>query len=392
MKFIALTPAYPPRNAAMTPVVERFIDSLEMPGYVIAEKEVLYKSADSISRIGEISEDKAAYRIFDYRIRLVTKITKAFWPDRWHLWSKRAFVKAARIIRETDEKVLLITFSSPVSSHLQGIRLKKKFPHIKWLAYIADPLVDGILYNKTTKHYREKISNAEKAIVEIADATVTLSKRHHELMKQNYINNGKIHYIQHTYADVPAIEQISEDRGMPLVAHFGNMYPPRSILPFVDSLVKSTFVDKFVFANYGGLTQEDREILKKLPGFVTHKPLPYADFIKGIRSADALVLIEGMNSSSSIALPSKLIEYIGAHRPVFGFCFPGSEGERICHEMGFACANITNPNECVDRMEEFLIGVNSNSHVLSNRDATGRMYSPENVRKTVKALVASLGK
>ena len=79
-----------------------------------------------------------------------------FIPDARKGWVKFAFNEAEKII--VREKIdLIITTGPPHSSHLIGLRLKKKFD-IKWIADLRDPWTD-IYYYKDLLHTKR---SAEK--------------------------------------------------------------------------------------------------------------------------------------------------------------------------------------------------------------------------------------
>jgi hypothetical protein len=55
----------------------------------------------------------------------------------------------------------------------------------------------------------------------------------------------------------------------------------------------------------------------------------YLDGLRLSASADALLVIDAPSSTPSIFLPSKLVESIGANRPVWGITPPGTSAEVI---------------------------------------------------------------
>jgi hypothetical protein len=61
-----------------------------------------------------------------------------FIPDARVGWVKYATQKAAELIREHQIDCILIS-SPPHSSQLIGLKLKKEFPHLKWVADLRDP-------------------------------------------------------------------------------------------------------------------------------------------------------------------------------------------------------------------------------------------------------------
>ena len=69
-----------------------------------------------------------------------------FLPDARRGWNKHAYHQAIQIIQE--EKIdAVITTGPPMSTHLVGQKLKKRF-HLHWIADFRDPWTDIYYYNK----------------------------------------------------------------------------------------------------------------------------------------------------------------------------------------------------------------------------------------------------
>ena len=79
-----------------------------------------------------------------------------FIPDPRRGWNKFAFRKACEII-ETLKINHIITTSPPHSTQLIGLRLKKRFPEITWIADLRDAWTDIYYYRL---FYPLKISSA----------------------------------------------------------------------------------------------------------------------------------------------------------------------------------------------------------------------------------------
>ncbi|MBA4322070.1 MAG: hypothetical protein C0408_04570, partial [Odoribacter sp.] len=70
-----------------------------------------------------------------------------FIPDPRKGWNKYAFRKACEIIDNEGIKIV-ITTSPPHSTQLTGLKLKKKYPYIKWISDLRDPWTDIYYYNE----------------------------------------------------------------------------------------------------------------------------------------------------------------------------------------------------------------------------------------------------
>ena len=91
-------------------------------------------------------------------------------PDAERLWELFSVRKAVRMAKY-DGVDMIYTVSPPSSAHLIGLRLKKKFPGVPWVADVCDPL-PGIS-KKIRKRFDKKLKNR---IISEADCIVTGSK------------------------------------------------------------------------------------------------------------------------------------------------------------------------------------------------------------------------
>ena len=98
-----------------------------------------------------------------------------FLPDARRGWNKHAYRQAIKIIQE--EKIdAVITTGPPMSTHLVGQKLKKRF-HLHWIADFRDPWTDIYYYNKM---YPTPIAKAidrkyERNVLLDADQVITVS-------------------------------------------------------------------------------------------------------------------------------------------------------------------------------------------------------------------------
>ena len=99
-------------------------------------------------------------------------------PERlWELFSVRKAIRAAK-----NEGIdMIYTVSPPSSAHLIGLRLKKKYPDVPWVADICDPLSDRS--GKIKERFDRKLTSR---IIDEADCIITGSKETYEkLMTDN---------------------------------------------------------------------------------------------------------------------------------------------------------------------------------------------------------------
>ena len=92
-------------------------------------------------------------------------------PDRERLWEIFSVRKAARLAKYTGVD-LVYTVSPPSSAHLMGLKLKKKFPGIPWVADLCGAVTDSQATLK--ERYERKLTGR---ILNEADCVITGDNR-----------------------------------------------------------------------------------------------------------------------------------------------------------------------------------------------------------------------
>jgi len=70
-----------------------------------------------------------------------------FLPDPRKGWNRYAFKKACELI-ENEGIINIITTSPPHSTQLIGLKIKKKYPALNWIADLRDPWTDIYYYKQ----------------------------------------------------------------------------------------------------------------------------------------------------------------------------------------------------------------------------------------------------
>src|SRR4029453_1744450 len=78
--------------------------------------------------------------------------------------------------------------------------------------------------------------------------------------------------------------------------------------------------------------------LRRHPNVVHREPVPYRGALGLMCGADALLHVD-VPTDRRYFRPSKLVEYLGANRPIVAFCSPGA-GERFAREAGGIHADV----------------------------------------------------
>ena len=222
------------------------------------------------------------------------------------------YYRIARIIKNEEPFDALISIAAPHHIHWGCARAKAKYPQQFPRVWIAD-CGDPFMKNGTTKEHLPFFAKYERAFCNECDyITVPI-----ENAKAAYYSEfrDKIRVIPQGFDfDLNAVGQTSVKNDVPTFAFAGMFYAdirnPRLFLEYLSS-VQNDF--RFVvYTRFDSLLSDFKEKLgDKL---IVKSPIPRSELIEELRKMDFLVNISNANSPNQ--LPSKLIDYGIAGRPI----------------------------------------------------------------------------
>jgi glycosyltransferase involved in cell wall biosynthesis len=266
-------------------------------------------------------------------------------PDRYTAWQSHVLRAIdAYAGRERYRPDAVVTFGYPMSDHLTGLRLKRRYG-VPWLAHFSDPWV-GNPYSKNEGDRLSRARNAalERRVIAGADRVIFTSQETVEMVMAKYPPAwaGKARVLPQCYDPVLYPPRVTPAAGEPLVLrHTGWFYGPRTPAPLAAALRVLLATDA---AALEGVRVElvgdiDEQTLAasgvgNLPeGLVAVKPpVGYGESLALIAAADGLLVIDAP-AERSVFLPSKLIDYVGAGRPVLGLT-PAGAARSLIGELG----------------------------------------------------------
>ncbi len=245
-----------------------------------------------------------------------------FIPDPRRGWNKYAFRKACDLI-ESEGISHVITTSPPHSTQLIGLKLRKKYPGIKWIADLRDPWTDIYYYTQFYHTFlaREIDRRYEKKVLKEADCIITVGKslKDHYSGKLPVIEN-KIEVITNGYDEDDFAGDSSGKTASFTISYIGTLSDSYPIGGFLNALKIATdksndYCLKFV----GTVSPKQQELLLS----EVHNPqiefVPYVDHneaIKFMYNSDLLLLIIPDHQSNKSIITGKLFEYIASGKPI----------------------------------------------------------------------------
>jgi hypothetical protein len=315
-------------------------------------------------------------------------------PDAFRPWVRDAAHAAARL-----RPRVLVTFGQPMSDHLAGLRLTRGRGRTRWIAHLSDPWVDNP-FRREDAIGRAVNRRLEARVVRGADRLVFTSQATVDLVMAKYPPplRAKASVIPHAF-DPEAFGAVPARRvGEPLVVrHLGAFYGARSARPLLAALgrlaARRPGTLDGVRVELIGPSETPVQTLPEyaaLPaGLVSvSERVAYADSLTLMRSADLLVAIDAP-ARRSVFLPSKLVDYLGARRPLLALTPPGTASDLVARAGGWVAAP-EDDEAAAAALAAALEGARANDRTDWGDPAVRAAYTPAAVAGTMDRLVAEI--
>lgn len=399
VKLLAISFAFPPLVYPRSIQVARLVKYLRLRTVLVcADERAARRDAtlepDAESRLeATLRVPFAVSRARAYANAAAHRLSPALWnrwnrrPDQYTSWKRdalRAVEEYARARHYAPDAV--VTFSQPTVDHLVGLELKKRF-RAPWIAHFSDPWVDNPFYS-TDDATRAFNLAAEREVAAAADRLVFTSEETVDLVMSKYPPawREKARVLPQCYDPqlYPAREvhgdardegesvKRDDDSSKLVVRHVGNFYGARTPAPLINALAALRESDEATLRDVVfeliGVTDDllvARAGGERLPPglVVTSPPVGYRESLRLMAEADGLFIIDAP-ADVSVFLPSKLIDYVGAARPVFGFTPTGAAASLISRLGGWT-VDPSNAHAGSDALKNFL------SHLRARRGDAG---------------------
>ncbi len=267
-----------------------------------------------------------------------------FIPDARKGWVPFAFEKAAELI--TSNKIdTIITTGPPHSTHLTGLRLKRKF-NVKWIADFRDPWTD-VYYNNML--YRTSIAKnidvrLENEVLQNADLILTIGPGMVKILKEKLNKNGaassgdKFHYILNGF-DPDAFEniEVKKDSSRFTICHLGVLSNNQPINGFTEAMAK-------IAKEEPGLLESIRlkligkvspnlidDLRKQVPQLEIQNIdyLPHQNAMAEIVNSDLLFNSLAETKDAHYLISGKLMEYLATGNPILCLGDPSGDAASL---------------------------------------------------------------
>ena len=307
-------------------------------------------------------------------------------PDRFVVWKPAVLKAVAGLLRNGYKPNALVTFGSPMSDHVIGLELKRRFG-LPWLAHFSDPWVDNIFkdLNWWARHINLSL---EREVVESADRLIFTSSETVDLVLAKYPSalKSKARVLPHAFDPGSYQANLTEPDSRIVIRYIGDMYGRRTPEPLFAALKgilasQPHLLDDVFFEFVGSMhdLNVDQMGVADLPkGLIDFQPtVGYEESLDLMTSAHGLLVIDAP-AAQSVFLPSKLVDYIGAGRPVLGLTPPGT-ATRLITELGGWVSDPADPEQTQKALADFI------GFIRDNKDAIKRGWGEPLVRERFTA-------
>jgi glycosyltransferase involved in cell wall biosynthesis len=245
-----------------------------------------------------------------------------FIPDPRRGWNRYALREASRLI-ENGEIKHIITTSPPHSTQLIGLKLKKKYPFLKWMADLRDPWTDIYYYDSFlhTMPARKIDENYEMKVLGTADKIITIGNS----LKKSFCNRvpgieNKIEIITNGFDEDDFKEISPEAPSVFTISYIGTLsdaYPVSGFMNAAENLASKGFKLRLRFV--GSVSSGQRNIISSKTAALKIEFIPYVNHREAINymtSSSVLLLIIPDHRSNKSIITGKLFEYIASGRPI----------------------------------------------------------------------------
>jgi hypothetical protein len=313
---------------------------------------------------------RVPFRVRNWR-RQISRVASRFelplWnrvPDQYRNWKPQAIRSIEDFLRRTRYKPdVLVTFGQPMSDHLIGLELRRRYGW-PWAAHFSDPWVDNPFgrFDSLTKRFNAAL---ERKVMETASMLIFTSQETLELIMRKYApeHRSKARVLPHAFNPVWNDDAAASRRleSKITVRHLGELYGRRSPKPLFDALrlINSSAPGSLHDVRFELIGATEEAVLRDsgfhhLPeGLVVIKPpVSYQESLSLMVASDGLLVIDAP-MEKSVFLPSKLIDYIGAGRPILGLTSPGTSAALI-KQLGGLVVATSNTQAVATMLDSFL--------------------------------------
>lgn len=339
LKFVKYLPSFGWEPHVFTPENPSFpVKDMSLEGDVPVEAEVIrfpiWEPYEAFSRLSGLLGQKGGASVVvpakkkSFFQRVSTWLRgNVFVPDPRVFWVKPSAAFLADYIRDNNIR-LIVTTGPPHSMHLIGLKLKKRFPALRWIVDFRDPWTDWGMWDSlmVTKAVRRIHKRLEKRVLARADEIVTVTPFY--VRRFEHLSGGREIRLLTNGFDEDDFATVTRTRsGKFIIRHVGLINDRCNPRPFMNALkaemeFNPKFADSVTVEFIGEVHPEFRQFVLDVPELkhvtVLTGNIPHDDLLKIYGSSSLLLLVLTGYKDAEGFLPGKVFEYLATGIPVLG--------------------------------------------------------------------------
>lgn len=317
-----------------------------------------------------------------------------FIPDARVFWVKPSTEFLEKYLQQNNIETV-VTSGPPHSMHLIGLNLKKKLPHLRWIADFRDPWTEISYYKhlKLTNRSDKKHRFLESEVFKNADITLATSYTDAENFRKNGANavcitNG----FDETDSEKKLNQSaISDHFTLSYIGVLEQLRNPENLWAALNNLIKnnSDFAESFRLKFVGRI---DDKILTSLEnsdlknhilnlGYVSHDRA-----VQEMSNSSILLITNFPNVSSKGIIPGKIFEYLATGKQILSFGPNEADVSKILQETNAGKHFSYEDSEEIEDfiIQKFKLWKNGN---LSENTKNIEQFSRKNLTKQLSELL-----
>ena len=270
-------------------------------------------------------------------------------PDPRRFWVKPSVEYLADYVVRNDITTV-VTTGPPHSIHLIGLRLKRKFPGLRWLADFRDPwsewgMWDSLMVSRPVRRVHRRM---EARVLKNADDILTITPFYVRQFER--LSGRKVHLLTNGFdeADFTDVRITRADKF--IIRHVGIVNEKCNPRPFMAALENTMKADphfaRDVAVEFVGEVHPDfrsfvqaQKTLAPVTTFMGN--IPHSELLKRYGSSALLLLVLTGYKDAEGFLPGKLFEYLATGLPVLGVGPVDGDAAAVLREAnaGVMCAD-----------------------------------------------------
>lgn len=255
--------------------------------------------------------------------------------DRKVWWIPLA-ARAASKLLTTEKFDAFYTHSTPLASHLVGLKIKKYFPHLRWIAHFSDPWTQNSYIRYQFAWQENANKRLEEKVLRAADRLSVTSEKTRQLFIDRYpFLTNKSAVLPHLFDPAAYCKTAKNPSEKIILVHTGHIYGLRTAAALFHTLCANPLPALEIHL-YGRIHEHEARMITELglqKQVFIHPTVSYGESLAAMANADALLVIDAPLENSPF-FPSKLADYLGAKKPIIALTPSDSTTADILRSCG----------------------------------------------------------